>query len=137
MRQTRAYTRLQRWSALIAGLFGIATIIAGGRVLLGGDAGYEVVRPVLLFNTAMGVVYLATAMLILRDPARGRLAAIAIASVNLLVLLAVIARRAGGGIVATETLVAMTLRTVVWIGIAAALGRERAGRHTAERPGRR
>lgn len=130
-------SRRQRWSALVAALFGIATIIAGGRVLLGADAGYEVVRPVLLFNTAMGVVYLAAAWLILRDPARGRLVAIAIALLNLLVLVAVIARRVGGDVVATETLAAMTLRTVVWIGIAAALGHERAGRRAVTRPDHR
>lgn len=138
MRETRAYTRLQRWSALIAGLFGIASVMAGGRILLGlGDAGYAVVKPVLVFNTTMGLVYLLAAILILRDVERGRLLAVVIAVVNVAVLLWIAARRAGGGVVATETLAAMTLRSVVWIGIAAALRHERAGRWAVGRPDRR
>ncbi len=42
----------------VAVLFGVATLFAGGRVLLGSDPGYEVFRPLLTHNTAMGVAYL-------------------------------------------------------------------------------
>ena len=35
-------------------------LVAGGRVLLGGDPGYVVYLPLLVFNTAMGVAYLFT-----------------------------------------------------------------------------
>lgn len=113
---------MQRASALVAAVFGLATVVAGARVLLGGDAGYAVVRPVLLFNTAMGVVYLIAAWVILRDLAGGRRLAVLIAVLNAAVLAAVLVVRATGGVVANETLMAMTLRTVVWAAIAVTLG---------------
>ena len=40
--------------ALAAALFGIATIIAGVRVLIGFHPGYTVFWPLLIYNTAMG-----------------------------------------------------------------------------------
>src|SRR5690606_8406736 len=122
MWHTRAHSRSQRLTALVAALFGLTTVAAGGRILLGlGDAGYHVVRPVLLFNTAMGVLYLVAAVLILRDLGRGRLLAGGIAALNVVVLLTVVVRRATGGAVASETLAAMTLRAVVWLAITAVL----------------
>lgn len=122
MWHTCPHGRTQRLTALVAALFGLATVVAGGRILLGlGEAGYEVVRPVLLFNTGMGVLYLVAAVLILRDVGRGRLLAGGIAALNVGVLLAVVVRRVTGGLVADETLTAMALRTGVWIAITAAL----------------
>lgn len=122
MWHTCPHSHAQRLTALVAALFGLATIVAGGRILLGlGEAGYEVVRPVLLFNTGMGVLYMAAAVLILRDIGRGRLLAGAIAALNAIVLLTVVVRRATGGLVADETLAAMTLRTGVWLAITAVL----------------
>lgn len=117
-------SRAQRVSALVAALFGVATLFAGGRLLFGlGEAGYVVVPAVLVFNTVMGVFYLVAAVLIARSLEMGRVAAVAIAILNLAVLALIILRRTTGGIVANETLVAMTLRTVVWAGIFALLSR--------------
>lgn len=42
----------------VAVLFGIITLFAGRRGLLEDDPGYEVFRPLLIYNTAMGLVYL-------------------------------------------------------------------------------
>ena len=53
---------------LVAALFGIATIFAGTRVLLGSDPGYIVFRPLLIYNTAMGIVYVAAAIIAWRNP---------------------------------------------------------------------
>ena len=118
--------RTQMLTALAAAVFGVLTLVAGGRILLGfGEAGYAVVRPVLLFNAAMGVLYVVTAALIVSEVRRGRLLAGAIALANVAVLLAVIALRATGGTVAAQTLAAMSLRAGVWIAIVVALGRER------------
>lgn len=125
MRHTHPRSRTQRLTAFVAALFGLATIVSGGRILLGlADAGYAVVRPVLLFNSIMGVVYVIAAVVILRDVGRGRMLAVGIALVNAAVLLAIVARRASGGVVAEETLAAMTLRAGVWVAIAIALARE-------------
>ncbi|HEX6048151.1 MAG TPA: hypothetical protein VFZ21_02745 [Gemmatimonadaceae bacterium] len=116
-------------TALLAVLAGLATIIAGGRILLGlAEAGYVVVRPVLYFNLVMGVLYLVTAVLIVRraPSARGLAAGVALANVVVLALAAL--ARGNGGAVAGETVVAMLLRSALWIGIAAALMRARGAR---------
>lgn len=116
--------RAQRWTAIVAAIFGVVTLVAGGRVLFGfGESGYTVVRPVLIFNVAMGSVYLAAAALIVRDLARGRWLATAIALLNVVVLIAIVVLRATGVDVANETLAAMTLRAAVWIVIAVVLRR--------------
>lgn len=101
--------------AAVAVLFGVATLLAGGGVLLGADPGYVVFRPLLIYNTAMGLAYLAAGAMVWRSANAGRNAAGAIFLLNLLVLavLVVIYRR--GGAVAIDSLRAMTLRTVVWL----------------------
>ena len=122
--------RARRVAAVVAVLFGLLTLAAGGRVLLGGDPGYLVFRPLVLFNTAMGAVDLGAGVLIWRDvPAARRLAA-AIALVNAAVLAGVLALHLGGGPVARESVGAMTFRTVVWAAIwsvLARVGRDRTG----------
>jgi uncharacterized RDD family membrane protein YckC len=71
--------------AIIALLFGLATLLAGGRVLLGGDPGYMVFRPLLIYNTAMGLAYLAAGVLLWTNLRQGRLAAATIFGLNLFV----------------------------------------------------
>lgn len=101
--------------ALVAVLFGIATLVAGGRVLLGADPGYTVFRPLLIFNTAMGVAYVAAGVLAWRNVQRGKNWAAAIFGLNGLVLGAVGYLYVTGGGVAVESVRAMVLRTVVWL----------------------
>lgn len=119
----RSNTRVEVVSAAVAALAGVATVVASGRILLGlGEAGYPVFRPVLLFNSVMGILYLAAAMLILRRAPSARWLAAIIALANVIVLLLVVVLRASDGIVADETLVAMSLRAALWLAIAVALG---------------
>lgn len=68
----------------VAVLFGVVTLFAGGRVFLGSDPGYEVFWPLLIFNTAMGLAYLAAGMAIWRSVNVGRNAAGTIFLLNLL-----------------------------------------------------
>jgi len=50
----------QRIAAVAAVIFGLATVTAGGRVLLGySEPGYVVYQPLLIYNTLMGFVYVA------------------------------------------------------------------------------
>jgi len=107
----------QAVAALVAVLFGVATLFAGGRVLLGGDPGYVVFRPLLLYNTVMGAVYIAAGVTIWRNLVRGRYAAGAIFLLNLLVLAGIVLLYRGGTEVAVDSLRAMTLRTVVWLAL--------------------
>jgi hypothetical protein len=101
----------------VAAAFGLLTVVAGGRVLAGANPGYVVFRRLLLFNTAMGVVYLAAGILMLRSLERGRFAAAAIFLLNLLVLGIIGYLYATGGAVAIDSIRAMTFRTGVWLVI--------------------
>ena len=112
---------VQILAAAVAILFGVATLVAGGRVLLGSDPGYAVFRPLLIYNTAMGVAYLAAGVTVWRSVNVGRYAAGAIFLLNLLVLLGILVVYRSGGVVAVDSLRAMTLRTVVWLALFLAL----------------
>lgn len=101
--------------AAVAVLFGVATLFAGGRVLLGSDPGYEVFRPLLIYNTTMGVAYLAAGVTVWRSVKAGRRAAGAILLLNLLVLVGILFIYRSGEAVAVDSFRAMTLRTVVWL----------------------
>lgn len=105
----------QRIAAVVAVLFGVATLIAGTWVLSGSDPGYEVFRPLLLFNTAMGAAYVAAGITIWRSLRRAWFGAGAIFLLNLLVLAGILLLYRRGGPVAAESLRAMSLRTVVWL----------------------
>ena len=115
MKATHTVRVVQTLAAAVAALFGVATLFAGGRVLLGSDPGYEVFRPLLIYNTTMGVMYLAAGVTIWRGLNSGRYAAGAIFLLNLLVLVGIIVVYLSGGPVAVDSLRAMTLRTVVWL----------------------
>ena len=86
-------------------------------MLRGSDPGYLVFRPLLIYNTAMGLAYLAAGLTLLRSLPWGRIAAAAIFLLNLLVLGSIVLIYRSGGAVAVDSLRAMTLRTVVWLGL--------------------
>lgn len=110
-------SRPQRAAAAAAVIFGLLTIVAGGRLLLGlGDAGYYVVRPVLWFNVAMGVAYLMVAAMIHRSASLGKRGAAWIVLVNVAVLVALVGYAFTGGEVARQTFAAMIVRTLFWVG---------------------
>lgn len=108
---------LHRVLAVVAVLFGIATVIAGTRVLSGSDPGYVVFRPLLIFNTAMGVAYLAAGVIAWRSVDKGKYAAATIFVLNLLVLGAMSYLYLAGNAVAVESVGAMILRTGVWLAL--------------------
>lgn len=120
---------LQKALAIVAIVFGIATVVAGGRVLAGGDPGYVVYLPLLVFNTVMGIAYMAAGVMIWRNSARGQSAAGAILLLNLLALAFIIYQYRAGSAVAVDSLRAMSFRTVVWLlifgGLAAMASRAR------------
>lgn len=122
---------LHRLLASIAILFGAATVVAGGRVLLGADPGYPVYRPLLLFNTLMGLAYVVVGALAWRDVARGMYGAAMVFALNALVLGVVAYLHWTQGLVASQSVRAMTLRTVVWLLLF--LGFAWLGRHSSTR----
>jgi apolipoprotein N-acyltransferase len=112
----------ERAAAVIGIVFGFATIVAGATVLLGRDPGYLVYRPLLVFNTAMGIVYLYAAVAAWRRQPAGRATAGWITTVNAAVLLWIVyLHQTTRDIVANDSVRAMTLRTVVWAVLYAVL----------------
>ncbi len=123
MPSTPSNSRINRTVALVAALFGVLTVVSGARVLLGADPGYVVFAPLLYFNTAMGVVYIAVGWLAWRGQRSAMIGAGAVAGLNSLALM-VIAMVAGtGGAIAPTSLGAMTFRVVVWLVLLALLVR--------------
>ena len=113
----QTFRLMQNILAFVAVVFGLVTIVSGSRVLLGADPGYIVFRPLLLFNTAMGFIYVGAGVGAWRNIARGRTMAGAIFALNLVVLAATATLYSSGDSVATESVRAMTLRTVVWLAL--------------------
>ena len=111
----------QRIFAIVAIVFGLVTIVAGGRVLAGANPGYVVFRPLLLYNTAMGLAYVAAGVIAWQSLGRGTVAAATIFVLNLLVLALIGWLYAKGRAVAVESVRAMTLRTGVWLVLFLAL----------------
>ena len=113
-----AYLKIsQKALALLAVLFGMVTIFAGGRVLAGTNPGYVVFLPLLIYNTLMAFGYVGVGIVAWRNLTFGRNGAFAIFALNLFVLAAIGIAYAAGEAVAKDSLGAMTLRTVVWLAI--------------------
>jgi hypothetical protein len=114
----RPYVRVaQRVLAFVAAAFGIITVIAGGRVLAGVDPGYVVFRPLVIFNTAMGMAYLAAGVITWRSLQTGKFAAAIIFLVNLFVLVTISYLYTAGGAIAIDSIRAMSVRTAVWLAL--------------------
>jgi hypothetical protein len=122
MPQPTRNATLLRAAALAAVLFGVATVISGGRVLFGGDAARQAagayVPWVLWFNTVAGLAYVGAGVgLWLRQSWAARLS-VAIAVASVLVFAALGVHMALGGAYEVRTVAAMTLRCAFWIGMA-------------------
>jgi hypothetical protein len=111
----------QKALAVVAASFGIMTIAAGVRVLTGVDPGYIVFRPLLVFNTAMGIAYIAAGILAWRALGIGTYSAGILFAVNTFVLGAVGFLYANGDQVAIDSVWAMTFRTAFWFALFAGL----------------
>jgi hypothetical protein len=121
MRTLRNY---QSWfiraAAVVAVVFGIATIRAGGSVLFGdgAQAAGHVVGFVLWFNLLAGFAYVAAGAGLWLQRYWSAQLALAIAAATVLVFAALGIHVATGGAFEMRTVWAMTLRSVVWILLA-------------------
>ncbi len=100
---------------VVAILFGLMTIFAGSRVLLGIDPGYIVFLPLLIYNTVMGLVYVLAGIIAWRSIKNGMYMAATILGLNLIVLITIFILYAKGSAIAVDSLQAMLFRTVVWL----------------------
>ena len=113
--------RVRQISGVVAVLFGLATLGAGGSVLAGRDPGYLVYRPLVVFNTLMGLLYVAAGVLAWRRSDADRVVAAAIVGVNLLVLGYIVYVYRSGGPAAIDSVRAMVFRTGAWLVLLLAL----------------
>lgn len=112
-----------RAAAIVAAVFGALTILSGGAVLFGEpdatEAAGNVVPFVLWFNFVAGFAYVAAAIGLWRATRWGAWTAIAIAAATALVFALFGVHIASGALYEMRTVWAMTLRTILWTGIAA------------------
>ena len=101
----------------VAVLFGLLTIFAGTRVLLGSNPGYIVYQPLLIYNVVMGVVYVVAGIIAWSNIKQGMYWAATIFVLNLIVLTAIFYLYTEGNSIAVDSLRAMSLRTVVWFAL--------------------
>ncbi len=113
--------------ALLAGAFGVATIVSGGRVLFGSDAtraeAGHVVPFVLWFNFLAGFAYLGAGFGIALGRRWSGMVSAGIAAATAVVFLAFGLHVLAGGAFESRTAAAMTLRLAVWVAIAVAVCR--------------
>ncbi len=106
---------IQPATAVAAVMFGLLTVFAGSRVWLDlSDPGYIVFLPLLIFNTVMGAVYVVSGVVIWKNHRKGRNTAKWIYRLNGAVLLLITVLYLTNGLVAPDSVMAMTLRTGVW-----------------------
>ena len=117
--------------AVVAALFGAATLVSGGIALFGGAGGRaaagDAVPFVLWFNFLAGFAYLAGALGLLLWRRWTLPLALAIGLATLAVYLAFGAAVAAGTAFEVRTVFAMALRAGFWLAVAWALARARAG----------
>ncbi len=107
-------TNLNKIAAILAFIIGAMAVFAGGQALLGKDPGYYVINWLLLYNYTVGIltVFL-VAPLIWTNSRLALPAAIGIFSIHTLVMIILLAGYRD--VVATDSIVAMTIRIVVWL----------------------
>jgi len=107
----------QKILVTIAVLFGMLTVVVGTSVLLGVNPGYIVFLPLLIYNTAMGIVYVVAGIIAWRNIEQGMHVAAAIFVLNIIVLTVIFFMYTEGKAIAVDSLRAMSLRTVVWFAL--------------------
>ena len=104
---------LNKIAALLALIIGGMAVFAGGSALLGRDPGYYVINWLLLYNYTVGILtVLVTTVLIWTKSRLALPAAIATFGVHALVMLTL--QVAYRGVVAPDSIVAMTVRLIAW-----------------------
>lgn len=109
----------RRFLAIVAVIFGLLTVVSGGRALFGGVDMGAVVPFVLWFNFAAGFAYVAAGIGLWRGARWAALLALGIAVATAAVFAAFLWHVGSGGAWEARTMGAMILRTGVWIAIAA------------------
>jgi hypothetical protein len=105
-------------AAAVAVIFGLLTIVSGGRALFGGVDMGAVVPFVLWFNFGAGFAYVLAGIGLWRGGAWAPMLALGIAVATALVFVAFLWHVLTGGAWEARTMGAMILRTGIWTAIA-------------------
>ncbi len=106
-------TTLTKIASILAFLIGAMAVFAGGQALLGIDPGYYVINWLLLYNYTIGILTVfITSALIFTNSRFATAAAIGTFSIHALVM--IILQAAYSGVVASDSIRAMTIRLIVW-----------------------
>jgi hypothetical protein len=106
-------TDFNRIASILAFVIGGMAVFAGGQALLGKDPGYYVINWLLLYNYTIGILSVfITAALIWNSHKFALPAAVATFGIHALVML--ILQTAYQGVVAPDSIRAMTVRLIVW-----------------------
>lgn len=119
--------------SLVAIVFGLLTLIQGGRTLFtesGRAAMGEIVMPILWYNFIAGFFYIGAGTLAFRAISRARFLAALIALGNGFALGYLAWHISQGGLYEQRTVMAMSFRTILWIVLTALLFRAFCTRHT-------
>ena len=107
-------TTLNKIASILAFWIGAMAIYAGIKPLLGNNPGYNVLSWLPLYNYTMGILTVfITAILIWKNSRLAMLTAIGTFGIHSVVM--VILQTAYRGIVAPDSLQAMTIRLIVWV----------------------
>lgn len=124
-------------AAVTALAFGVLTVISGGKAIFGDEAAREAVGAavpfVLWFNFCAGFAYVAAGAGLLMQWRWAAWLSATIAAATALVFLAFGIHVLSGGAYEMRTVVAMTFRSLFWIGVAFFVLRM-AGSETSRRP---
>ncbi|MCM2290212.1 MAG: hypothetical protein NDI67_14385 [Sulfuritalea sp.] len=115
--------RTLQWLAIAAIVFGLLTVVSGGRALFGGAAARaelgNIVPFVLWFNFIAGLVYVAAGAGLLTARRGAAQLSLLLAVTTVLVFLAFMAHIVSGGAYEMRTVGAMAIRSLFWIVVAA------------------
>src|SRR5512135_1587473 len=113
--------RMANWMAIAAIVFGVATVLTGGRAMFGASesrAHYGNVVPfVLWFNFFAGFVYIAAGVGLLLRRRWAAYASLFVAVSTILVFVAFGVHVIGGGAFERRTIGALTIRSLFWIAV--------------------
>ncbi len=104
-------------------LFGIVTVISGGSVLFGASPGYLVFLPLVIFNSAMGFAYILTGIVIWKNSIRGKTMTGIVFLLNFGMLIIISYLYWTGSDIASQSLAAISFRTIVWLIIYVSLAK--------------
>jgi hypothetical protein len=106
-------TILNKVASILALIIGVMAVFAGGKVLLGEAPGYTVINWLLLYNYTAGILTVFVTAILIWTSSRLALP-VAIATFSLHALVMLILQTAYRGVVAPDSIRAMTIRLVVW-----------------------